>query len=167
MESGTSVEYRCPSCRDCSKCKDSDNTDKISLREEVERKAIEDSIAFDRENKRIIVSLPKRGKEEFFLSSNRDIAMKVFKKVCEKASKSPEMKKEINAAFDKLFKNEHAVPLKDIDKERLKQFITKAVQHYLPWRVIYKSDSITTPCRPVFDASTNTRKRPDGSGGGH
>ena len=166
MESGTSVEYRCPSCRDCSKCKDSDNTDKISLREEVERKAIEDSIAFDRENKRIIVSLPKRGKEEFFLSSNRDIAMKVFKKVCEKASKSPEMKKEINAAFDKLFKNEHAVPLKDIDKERLKQFITKAVQHYLPWRVIYKSDSITTPCRPVFDASTNTRKRPDGLGGG-
>ena len=30
----------------------------------------------------------------------------------------------------------------------------------------WKSDSVTTPLRPVFDASTNTRRRADGSGGG-
>ena len=27
------------------------------------------------------------------------------------------------------------------------------------------TDSVTTPCRPVLDASSRTRKRPDGSGG--
>ena len=27
MEAGTNVEYRCPACRDCSKCKNSDFTD--------------------------------------------------------------------------------------------------------------------------------------------
>ena len=51
MEGGTTVDYRCPNCRECIKCKNSDNTDKISLREEIEQKAVEDSVHFDRENK--------------------------------------------------------------------------------------------------------------------
>ena len=133
MEAGTTVEYRCPDCRECSKCKNSDTTDKISLREEVEQKAVEDSVSFDRVNKKVIVSLPKRGKEEFFLSSNRDIAVKVYKKICEKASKNEETKLEINAAFEKLFKHGHAVYLPDIEKSKLDKFINKCVQHYLPW----------------------------------
>ena len=40
MEDGTSVEYRCPACRDCAKCKNSDFTDKVSIREEVEQQAV-------------------------------------------------------------------------------------------------------------------------------
>ena len=166
MEGGTTVDYRCPACRECTKCKDSDKTDKISLREEVEQKAVEDSVFFDRENKKVMVKLPKRGEEEFFLSSNRECAMKVYKNICQKASKSEDIKQEINAAFAKLFKNGHAMVIKDVDKNRLAQFINKPVQHYLPWRLVWKADSLTTPCRPVFDASTNTKKRLDGSGGG-
>ena len=71
IEGGTTVEYRCPACRECSKCKNSDTTEKISLREEVEQKAVEDSVHFDRENKKVMVELPKRGEEEFFLTSKR------------------------------------------------------------------------------------------------
>ena len=166
MEAGTSVEYRCPACRDCSRCRNSDVTDKVSLREEVEQKAIEDSVFFDRENNKVIVSLPKRGKEELFLTSNRDIAMKVYRSMCSKAAKSQECKDQINVAFDKLFKNGHAMFLNDMQADRLDKFLQKPVQHYLPWRLVWKSDSVTTPLRPVFDASTNTRKSQDGSGGG-
>ena len=39
MEGGLSVEYRCPACRDCIKCKNSDTTEKVSLREEVENRS--------------------------------------------------------------------------------------------------------------------------------
>ena len=99
MEAGTTVEYRCPTCRECSKCKNSDVTEKVSLREEVEQKAVEESVYFDRYNKKVMVNLPKRGAEEFFLSSNKDIAMKVYKKICDKAAKNQETKLEINAAF--------------------------------------------------------------------
>ena len=165
MEEGTTVEYRCPACRDCAKCKNSDFTDKVSIREEVEQQAIEDSITFDRENKKIWVSLPKRGEERFFLSSNRDIALKVYKKICEKATKDPTIKVEINAAVEKLFRTGQALYLSEVDSERLEKFIHKEVQHYLPWRVVFKADSLTTSCRQVFDASTNTRRRSDGSGG--
>jgi hypothetical protein len=40
----------------------------------------------------------------------------------------------------------------------------KKVQHYIPWRVVFK-DSISNPCRPVMDASSKTKTREDGSGG--
>ena len=55
MEAGTNVDYRCPARRDCTKCKNSDFTDKINIREDVEQKQIEDSINFDRINKKILV----------------------------------------------------------------------------------------------------------------
>jgi len=165
MESGTTVEYRCPSCRDCVKCRDSDVTDKISIREEIEQKQIEDSITFDRVNRKIWVSLPKRGDEKFFLSSNRDIALKVYQKVCEKAAKDPSVKEEIIKAVEKLFITGQAIHLSDVEPDRLEKFIHKDPQHYLPWRVVFKPDSLSTSCRPVFDASTNTKRGSDGTGG--
>ena len=165
MESGTTVEYRCPSCRDCNKCRDSEYTDKISIREEIEQKQVEDSISFDRISKKIWVSLPKRGDESFFLTSNRDMALKVYQKMCEKASKDPAVKTEIIAAVEKLFRTGQAIYLEDVDSERLEKFIHKPIQHYLPWRVVFKPDSLTTSVRPVFDASANTKRRPDGTGG--
>ena len=66
------------------------------MREELEQKAVEDSVTFDRVNNKVMVNLPKRGKEEFFLSSNRDIALKVYRRICQRASKSEETKLDIN-----------------------------------------------------------------------
>ena len=96
----------------------------------MEQKAIEDSISFDRSNKKIWVSLPKRGDESFFLSSNRDIALNVYKKVCQKAAKDPDIKKEIVEAVEKLFNTGQALYLTDVEPERLVQFIDKPVQHF-------------------------------------
>ena len=163
LEGGLTVDYRCPSCRECPKCEDSDTTEKISMREESEQKAIEDSVTLDTENKKIVVSLPKRGKEEQFLTSN--IALKVLDGVCKKASANENTVCGIQKAFEKLFTNGHAVYLHELSKGELDLFINKPVQFYLPWRVVYKLDSLSTPIRPVFDGSTNTRKRQDGSGG--
>ena len=165
IEGGLTVDYRCPSCRECPKCKDADTTEKISMREESEQKAIEDSVTLDTENKKIVVSLPKRGKEEQFLTSNRDIALKVLDGVCRKAATNEKTVLGIQKALEKLFTNGHAVYLHELSKGELDLFIHKPVQFYLPWRVVYKLDSLSTPIRPVFDGSTNTRKRSDGSGG--
>ena len=102
-----------------------------------------------------------RGEERFFLSSNRDIALNIYKKMCEKAAKDTSVKEEIIAAVEKLLRTGQALYLADVEIERLEKFIHKPVQHYLPWRMVYKPESITTACRQVFDASTNTRRRPD------
>ena len=92
-----------------------------------------------------------------FLTSNRDMALKVLNGICIKAKKNEDMKHGIKEAFDKLFTNDHAAFLEDFEQEVLEKFVKKPVQYYLPWRLVWKSDSVTTPLRPVFDASTNTR----------
>ena len=66
--------------------------------EEYRRQEVRQTL--DKVNKRIVVTLPKRGKEEQFLSSNRDIALKVLNGVCKKAAKNENTKLEISKAFD-------------------------------------------------------------------
>ena len=67
-------------------------------------------------------------------------------------------------AFQKLFDNGHAVLLKDLPKETIEAIMSKTVQHFIPWRLVFK-DSVSTPARPVLDASSNTPLREDGTGG--
>ena len=85
--------------------------------------------------------------------------------MCEKVAKDSSVKTEIVAAIEKLFRTGQALYLSEVDPFRLEKFIQKKVQHWLPWRVVFKPDSLTTSCRPVFDASSNTKRRSDGTGG--
>ena len=75
LESGFDVDYRCVKCRECVLCKKSDNAEKISLREEQEMQLVRDSITIDWENEKVRCSLPVRGEESVFLTSNKNIAM--------------------------------------------------------------------------------------------
>ena len=77
-DGGISIEYRCVRCRECSDCKNAEQTEKISLREEAEMHMIRESVKLDIPNKRIICSLPVRGVERNFLSTNRDRAQTVL-----------------------------------------------------------------------------------------
>ena len=45
--------------------------------------------------------------------------------------------------------------LSSLSDEQRETVLSKDVQHYLPWRVVYK-ESISTPCRTVMDASSKT-----------
>ena len=67
-------------------------------------------------------------------------------------------------AFEKLFINGHAAFIEDLSVEERAMFEEKEVQYFIPWRIAF-SDSVTTPARPVLDASSRTDFRADGSGG--
>ena len=71
-------------------------------------------------------------------------------------AKSPDDIKSTQKSVQKLLDKGHAKLLKDLPKEVLQKFIEKPVQHYMCWRVVYNPKSVTTPVRPVMDASTNT-----------
>ena len=74
------VEYRCVQCRNCSQCRDADKTEKISIREESEMYAIRQSIFLNYDKKRIDCSLPLRGQEREFMSTNTDQVVAILKK---------------------------------------------------------------------------------------
>ena len=84
---------------------------------------------------------------------------------CKKYFKDNETKATINAAFKKLIDKGYIVFLPDMTEETRSKFESKEVQYYLPWRIQFKPGSASTPARFVFDASSGTRKRKDGSGG--
>ena len=158
-ESGLEVEYRCPACRECADCKSSERTEKISLREECEQFEIEKSVHLDFINKKIQCTLPLVGKERDFLSCNRDRAMKILKQQLIKYYKDSETKEIILKAFAKLFDRGHAKLVSNLSQDEAKE-----VQYHIPWRVVF-SNSPTTPCRPVLDASSRTSFRKDKTGG--
>ena len=164
QESGISLEYRCPSCRDCSNCKNAPDTERISLREEAEDQAMKDSVHIDFQKKKITCSLPLRGKEEEFLSDNREVAMKVLNSQCKKVENDEEARATAVKSFYKLFDGKYAVRFQELSPEDQKMVLSKKVQHYLPWRLVHKQ-SISTPCRTVMDASSKTPLLKNGHGG--
>ena len=141
--SGLDVEYRCVRCRSCGDCRNSDQTDKISLREEQELQQCKDSVELDFINKRINVSLPLRAPERDFLATNKDIAEKILEQQCKKYSNDHETKAVLLKAFDKLFKPGHLILLDDLEDETKEQFLKKEVQYFIP----------------VFEASIRSKKR--------
>ena len=164
QECGIDINYRCPKCRDCSSCKDSSRSEAISLREEAEMELIDASVSLDLENKRISCSLPLKGDERQYLSSNYAQALKILEQQVKQYSGKEETRLLIIKAFEKLFVNGHAALLEDIPESEKAQFLHKEIQYFIPWRIAF-SDSVSTPARPVLDASSRTRMRPDGSGG--
>ena len=165
QETGLDISYRCVRCRSCLDCKKAEKVDKISLREESEDYEIKNSVKLDWENKKITVSLPLRGKEREFLTSNHDRALKILESQCKKYHSDTETKITVNAAFKKLIDKGFIVFLEEMTNEQLDKFTKKEVQYYLPWRIQFKPTSASTPVRVVFDASSGTMKRKDGTGG--
>ena len=165
QEEGLSVEYRCPKCRNCNDCRNSHETERISLREEAEDLMIRDSVKLDWQNKKIISHLPMRGKEEEFLSNNRENAVNILKQQCAKYFADEDTKEIILGAFNKLLKNKQMLLWDDLPQEDKDLILSKEINHYIVWRVVFKA-SLSTPARIVFDASARTKPIENGTRGG-
>ena len=50
-------------------------------------------------------------------------------------------------AMNKLFTNGHVSLLKDLPKEQQDDILTQPVQYFIPWHVVFKASSISTPAR--------------------
>ena len=165
QEAGLDISYRCVRCRNCLDCRNAEKVDKISLREEAELCEIRKSLNLNWDEKKIICTLPLRGAERDFLTSNQDRAQKILESQCKKYYNDEETKSSILSAFKKLFDKGYLKLWEDIPDDIKSKFMNKEVQYFLPWRIQFKPGSASTPARPVFDASSGTRRRQDGSGG--
>ena len=165
QDEGLSIDYRCPRCRSCADCRNSYETERVSIREEAEDLMIRDSVKINWDKKCIECYLPVRGDEEEFLTSNRPLAVKVLQQQCTRYNKDESTKEIIVKAFDKLLRNGHMVLWDNLDEEDQKLIESKPVNHWIVWRVVFKP-SLTTPARPVFDGSAKTKVSPDGAAGG-
>ena len=154
QEAGLDVSYRCRQCRNCQKCKGGDSEERLSLRQEAEQELIRESVHLDVENGQATAKLPFTHDPNEKLNNNKGIAKKRLDSIINKYSKDPEIKQGILDAWDKLIEKGHMKFLKDLTADE-RNMLDEGVSYYIPWNLAFK-DSISTPIRPVFDASATT-----------
>ena len=95
------------------------------MREEAELYEIKKSYHLDWENKVIKCTLPLRGKERDFLSSNEDRALKILDSQCRRYHKDTETKQTVLQAFQKLIDRGFIVFMEDLSEEQENCFLGK------------------------------------------
>ena len=155
--SGSEITYRCVMCRNCSACRNSETLEATSLREEQEQHLIESCVTFIPEEKRLVSKLPFIANPKDNLFPNRYAAEKVFQSQMNKISKSEDMKNDVLASFNKLASRGYLLPVSALSEDDRKLVLSDSdAGYFIPWRVVFKENSLSTPCRIVFDASART-----------
>ena len=153
---GSTITYRCPQHRFCKDCREGDQREELSLKEEMEDSLLNNCVKLDVVKRKCSFKMPVIMDPAVHLAPNGDIALKMYYRVLNKL-KEPKNKLEVIAAeakLQRLGKVEYVRNLPDDVQEMLK---LSPVQNFIPWNIVYKETSITTACRPVFNASFPTK----------
>lgn len=158
-KAGADVSYRCLRCRNCSDCKNNDEIEHISIQEEVEQNLIDKSIIVNLEKCETIAKLPFIKNPTHRLSSNEDIAMKVYKSQIKKLENCQEDKNEVIKSELKLQTLGYVEFVDKLPEEEKLKIVNSPIKYFIPWRVAWNPNSVSTFCRLVFDASMKTTNR--------
>ena len=146
--------YRCPDCSKCIKCKNSVRRNAISLQDAAEQEIMEKSVILDKENKKVVVTLPfTKNPAEFLMKkhggpNNYNQAWRVYKSQCKKPD---HMKEQMRKSHAELVEQGFMTKLRDMSEKTRKSIESAPFLHYHPWRIVAKEDSISTPIRLVVD----------------
>ena len=128
----------------------------ISVKEEVEQDVINRSVEVNLEKCIAEASLPLIADPIIKLAPNRNKALNVYNQQLKKLERCQTDKENIIKAEKKLHNLGFVSYLKDLPEDIQKSLRENPIQNFIPWRVVWKENSLTTPCRPVFDASQPT-----------
>jgi hypothetical protein len=90
------------------------------------------------------------------LSYNRNKALAIYQQQIKKLSKNPQDKADVIKSESKLQALQHVDYTKNLTKDQQKMLEDHPIKYFIPWRAVWKSNSVSTPCRIVFDASQAT-----------
>ena len=156
QEAGLDTTFRCRRCRDCKLCLKGAGEERKSMTQEAHQELIRESVSIDKEKGRAVAKLPFLEDPKGKLTPNAYSALKRLDNVCKKYSSNKEVLTMVNAAFNKLFKNGHIILLSDLNRDLQEKLENAWPSYYIPWDIAFNETSISTPARPVFDASART-----------
>ena len=148
------ISFRCPDCARCLECKKSPRTTAVSLQEAREQEFIEKSVKIDLEQNIVVVTYPfLRDPVEFLIArhhhtDNYNQALKVYKGQCKKSDSVRDGMRDVHKD---LVEKGFIKKLSDLDEDTQQFIRTAGFRHYNPWRLIMKTDSLSTPVRMVVD----------------
>ena len=148
--------YRCIDCRDCQKCKNDERIESVSIKEEIEQDIINHSVTVDRIHGITEAKLPLIENPVYKLAPNKTKALAVYNSQLKRLSKHPEDKQDVIRSEAKLQELGHVEYVCNLTEEQQSKLKENPVQNFIPWSVVWKDNSLSTPCRVVFNASLPT-----------
>ena len=127
------------------------------MKEEVEQNLINSSVTIDLENSSTSAHLPFIADPKR-LANNKERAMKVYNQQIRKLNNpsNTKDKEDIIISEGKLQNLGFVDYVKNLSIEVQKSLENNSTHYYIPWRAVWKGNSVSTPCRIVFDASQAT-----------
>ena len=154
---GTELSYRCIKCRNCADCRKSECLEKTSLQEEKQQALLESCITLDVENKTLFATLPLIADPVENLKPNKAVAQRILDSQLRRLAKKPESIPDVLRAHNKLRDKGYVLPIKDLPLEAQKTMETSEWDgYYIPWSTVTKEQSLTSPLRQVYNASSRT-----------
>ena len=153
---GTEVTYRCVGCRNCKECKRSSRIDAISFEEEVQQDLINRCVKVDIDNFRTTHELPFMTEPDGKLSSTEFMARKIYQSIVKTLANKPERKKAALESEGKLQRLGYVEWFENLDPE-VREMILNSFRYFITWRLVFNENSLSTPCRVVFDASCSPK----------
>ena len=150
------ILYRCIDCRKCTKCRNGDRIELVSIKEEVEQDVINKSVKVDTELGITTAKLPLMEDPNLKLAPNKEKALAVYRSQLKKLSKCEKDKEDVIASENKLQTLGHVEYVRNLSPAQQQNLKDNPVKNYIPWRYVWNENSISTPCRLVFDASQAT-----------
>ena len=151
-------EPRCSNCADCKSCKDlllahSNNIESTQHEEEFIIKSL---IKFDKKKGKFCVELPLKKDPNLSLASNAFQSKKIYNRITKNLDKNPEDKLSAIKSFNTQVELGFIQRLASLDPSLQKSILEKEI-YVIPWNVVHKTTSISTPTRIVLNASSKTK----------
>ena len=153
---GSEISYRCSNCRTCKVCKEHEQYEMMSVKEEVEQDIINNSVKVDMEKRTTTASLPLMHNPTVKLAHNKEKALQVYNQQIKKLNKNPQGKADVIESEAKLQNLGYVDYVKNLTPKQQEMLRNHEIQNFIPWRAVWNGNSVSTPCRVVYDASQPT-----------
>ena len=136
------------------KCKNGGRIDAISIQDEIEQGIIERSVVVNAEEGYSEASLPFIVDDpDCRLVPNEHDALRVYKSQARKLSAMPDDKRAVIECEGKLQSLGFVDYFSNLDSETQQMMLSAPLRNFIPWRIVFNENSVTSATRPVFDAS--------------
>ena len=148
---GSEISYSCNSYRNCKTCNGHTRADMMSVKEEVEQDVINRSITVDTDRRITKALLPLMLNPLHKLAHNKDKTLCVYNQQVKKLNQNSQYKGDIIQVEAKLQCLGHVEFVRNLTLEQQNMLAKSPIQNFIHWRAVWNCDSLSTPCRLVFD----------------
>ena len=153
-EAGTAITYRCMDCKNCVECKSSGRFESISIQEEIEQTVIERTVDVNIETGVTTATLPFMDNPAEKLKANSErIANKIYHSQVRKLEKNPIDRQSVIESESKLQQLGYVDFVENLTDDEQQSILNNEAKYFIPWRAVWNTNSLSSRCRLVFDAS--------------